>query len=470
MPRTTIGDPGSSAVIATRPIAAQWRTMRRSRKIWLFILAGTLGAFAGMAGLDGPTTSTNALYGAGIAITALLVLIGLFVAPSALLVTVIVGVTTAALAPLGALYTLMAGSEPDMVGGAVALFVAYGLGVWFLARHGHGRTWVSIAVLSASLLFPGLVLVALWPDLGLNAARLALLLAVFVRSGVIPWLLAAGGLLVDRIAHRDTDTALERTVKFHGGAAADVSAKAAAKRAAYGEHASVGVLNGLSNEFKVLHDVTVKPGRAARLTGADLVVAPHVVIGPTGLWVLASVTATSPMVDTTAVTGTLTIPGVDVPVVVAKLLTARAAVAAALHVPVRDAQIAVLVHGSDCVRSRFAVIDRGNGTQPCDVEVVAAGDAVALVDHPLRFWSRVTVRQVSRRAVLKLTPAHHQVSRSVKRKKNAEVVVPVRERRVAIRPLDQDGRISSDLPFPQDSGTGGGGVGFGSQPQLFDND
>lgn len=379
----TFGQPGGSASVARRARVARWADVSWSARLNIIGLTAAVGALLGY--LAGHTIGA-ALAGAAVALALGALVLVIMTAPGALAATVALFLAVTALPFLGAAYTGIASGSPDPVGGAVALFTSLAVAVWLVHRWGHGRLWVSVTLLSASLLGSTL-LVAAFPGLGLNAARIGLALVVAWRCDFFGWLWNWAVASFESLRSRDPQDVVDESVVDPQNVAT------AWKRRATAERLSADVLAGASPAVTVFHDVHVK-GMAGSVG--------HVVVGPGGVRLIASVLATGPVVATA--NGSVEVPGVDLGAAAWSLTETLAPIAKALKVHPRDIELIIAVHGSSMETVRLAVLDtRAAGSLIAgNVTVVDNEHLLAAVDAGWALWGSTRVRQVSARARVKL--------------------------------------------------------------------
>lgn len=413
------GRAGGAASAAQRPFTRWWRaTSWAGRLMWLLVLASAAGVVgvATSGGLDGFVLG----FSAGAA--AVLILSSLLLVPG-IVATVTVVLATIAVLPFMAWgYASASGLTTDIASAAVSLFVAYALAMFVVLRFGRGRTWVSASWVSVGLLIPGVPLLFAVPELGLNAARLSLALVVILRCGFAGWILAACGWAWDRLRYgRDEE-------KWSNKASIDpADVSAAWQRTAQAQKQVGQALEQLPAGYAVFHDVRVRKSQWS---------VEHVVVGPTGVSVVASVQALGDLIID-PVAG-VQVPGADLGATSWGLYNAAEPVRKALGVHPRDIHFFIVVHGTDMTRMRFGVVDASVGPDPLTEAVaVPVKDLVTQIQAEFTWWSEVKVRQVLRRARMRFGSAALPVSS------------PRHVDRVHVSPVDLDGNLT--VPAPEDS-------------------
>lgn len=383
------GQPGSSSSIAYKTQLFRFTSMGWKTKLAILTGIGALGAIIG-TGATG--TPQGALAGSGIAIGVALFTAVVILAPSALLLVSIVFLTITVLPVFGGIYTYAASGYSDYAGGAVALFVFYMISLWVSVRWGRGKAWVSAAALSLSIITLGMLILWINPGLGLNAARLAMLGVVAVRLGIISWTYNAVALAYDKMFRKqDFDSIMDET------AANPDSVAVAWKRRAYAEKQTASALATLPEGYEVFHDVSIPK--------TDMTLG-HLIIGPTGVVMVASVTATGVIYQDK--TEGLVIPGVEMNRVAWSLSLMREPLAKKLQVNPKDIMAMIVVHGSSLPERSmsFGLYGGEKLNRPLTMVKLVEPDSLASdISRGFSLWSGVKVRQVSRRAKLKLNPA-----------------------------------------------------------------
>ena len=406
---------GSAEATARVQIAGYW--YRAPLYARLLVVAGVvaLGAFFGALAGYSPVTS-------GMVTLGILFAAGAFLLTPQLTATIIVVLLTSPLfIPLGTIYTLRSAPPTgDTVGGAIALSVAYAVGIWVAARWSRGRVWVTAAFMTAALLFLAPMLVVIFPDLGLNAARISLAVVLLLRCGGVAWIVGVIGLAVSRVRNHSH---LDDAEGYAGADPEDVSSTW--KRRAAVEKETAQMLSGLPREFRVFHDVL--PPRGSERIG-------HLVIGPSGVIVVASVHAIGPLQEATAMG--LQIPGVDLDTVIGGLLANKPLVARALKVHPRDVSLMVVVQSKEIVmdkRMRVAVHNASAPGKAADtISLVPAAELFDEIVTPFVIWSGAKSQQTIRRAQMKMRPSVLPVIRATSEDAG---------KRFSVSKVDQDGNL-----------------------------
>ena len=379
---------GSADVTARLQLVSWW--YRLPLYFRLLAVIGIIVAGAGIGYTTGYSPVIFALWTAAITLTA-----GAFIlAPQAGALFLVTILTAPLLLPLGYAYTV--GENPqdaDPVGGAIALGVAYGIGLWIAVRWSRGRAWVTATFMTAAILFLGPLLLFVFPPLGLNAARIAVATVLLLRCGGAAWLVGVVGLFWSRLRNRSH---LEDAEGYAAADPGDISA--AWRRRAAVEKETATILANMPKPFRVFHDVTTPRGH--NRIG-------HLVIGPSGITLVASVHAIGPVQEATK-TG-LVVPGVELDSVVAGLVASKPQVAKALKCHPRDVSLLIVVHGKDaCLDSRIRVAVHhaaAPGKALENVSLVPSDELINEIVSPFSTWSSVKIQQTIRRAQMKLRPS-----------------------------------------------------------------
>lgn len=390
-----IGVPGGSARAAYRTQRALLQRMSwRSRLAWLVGIS-LIGAAIAAA------TDRSPLIGAALAGSVTLAAVAIVTVPQTLqIMGVLAGYTLLAF-PFGAVFVsfaLEAGETADFYAGGVSLLVASFIATWVSVKFSRGRVWVTLAVSLFASLVGGLTLLAVWPGLGLNAPRLALAAALLVRCGGWAWTVNAVGVAVDSMRgkpHPGVEAERVATPEDQKELSAWLKREDAEKRTAT-------ALDKLPASTTVFHDVTVKRSPVAL---------PHLVIGPTGVFLLASVATKGPITETAR--DGVRIPGIPLGSLTASLLQQRRLVAKTLRLKETDLEVLIVVHPDSekadvdpTTRRTLAVFDQSSGALPAaSITIVGADTVLACVNSGIEIWPDITVRGLVRRGRLKLTQA-----------------------------------------------------------------
>lgn len=380
------GRPGGSARAAYRSQRARLARMTlRSRLLTLIYLTAT-GA------LISATSGHGILPGAAIAAGAALLTAALLATPDLVRVTVVLVGYAPFLFPMGAFYTAAAlgtGSlrSGDAVGGAAALTVLAVAATWLSVRYSRGHVWVTLLAALASTILIAPLLVLLVPGVGLNAARLTVAVVLLARCGGWAWLTGAVGLLIDRSPEPEP----------HPASSADMTEVSAWTLRADAEQATAALLDELSSDAHVFHDVHVP--KVPEALG-------HLVLAPSGGFLIASVASPGPLTEDRD--HGLQLPGVPLDQVTGTLMRQRSALAKTLHRDQRDFALLIAIHSEQVsdARRTVAVFDAADTSLPAgQVTVLSADRLLTEISTGFSAWSEVTLRQVHRRARMRLRPA-----------------------------------------------------------------
>lgn len=419
-----IGVPGGSARAAYRTQRALLQRMSwRSRLSWLLAIC-VLGAGAAAA------TGRSPLIGAVLAGSVTLAAVAVITVPQTLQILAVLAVYTAFAFPVGAVF-IAASAQPgqtvDLYGGGVALMVAAFIATWASVKYSRGRAWVTLAVALGASVLGGLLLVAVVPSLGVNAARIALVAVLLVRCGGWAWAVNAAGLAWDALRHRPA----AGVEKERPATSEDQKSLSEWLRREDAEKRTARLLADLPAGSTVFHDVTIKRSPVAL---------PHLVIGPTGVFLLASVVTAGPISETAR--DGVQIPGIPLGSLTASLLQQRRLVARTLRVKDTDLEVFIVVHPEGpeadvdpATRRTLAVFDQSSGSLPTASVIVVGADTVAsALNSGIAIWPDLTVRGLVRRARLKLTQALAPMP-----------IVIQHPDKVSVAAVDEDGRIMTAL-------------------------
>lgn len=387
---------GSADVTARLQLVSWWYRLPVSFRFLGLAVSVGLGAGAGYVVGYSPLTS-------GLVVAAVLLVSGAFLlAPQFGLLALVTLLTAPLLVPLGYAYTIPTVPGGDPVGGAIALAVLYGIGLWIAVRWSRGRAWVTATLMTVSLLLLGPLFLFVFPPLGLNSARIAVALVLLLRCGGAAWIIGLFGLLLSRLRNRSH---LEDADGYAGADPGDISA--AWRRRAAVEKETAAMLADVAKPYKVFHDVM--PPRGGERVG-------HLLIGPTGVTLIASVHAIGPVQEATK--SGLIIPGVDLDSVISSLIFSKPQMARALKVHPRDISLMIVVHGKDaCMADRIRVAIHNSSAPGKALENVTLVPGETLLSEtvtPFSSWSSVKVQQTIRRAQMKLRPSVLPMTRQSK--------------------------------------------------------
>lgn len=349
----------------------------RSRAVLFLILVATGTIVAGALGEPLWT-------GAGIAAGAGFVCVAILTVPNAIAVGTILLFYFILVVPLGAFFVSapfgeQAVAAPDIVGGTVGLSLSVAFAVWVGVRWGRGRAWFTVLLLVASTILLGIPLVMAYPALGLNAARLSLIVVLLWRCGGFYWALGAAGIVVDRLRKRGRVTTRPATVD---------DMKAIRRWYARGstEHEVFTILRRIPNVcswFRV------------RLPNAPGPVS-SVAITRSGMILVECVEANGPISETPH--EGVQVPGVKIGEVAAALFGQRHELVRALKCSTKDTEMIVIVGGAEKgTRTRLGV-HKGSHPIPVATVLLISPD---MLDGEIRqrrpVWGKLTRKMAHRR-------------------------------------------------------------------------
>lgn len=383
----TFGTPGGFSRGMTRYGRLQWAAASWRTRVML--AAAAVAVFTiGAAG-----AGFHPLAGAAVGVAFVTVTVLALQVPEALKFTAAAVVPLPFLPLVAGLYAAAAAEAQglgtlDLAGAGLSLLVSYLVALWVAGRWSRGRVWVTVLAVAGSTIVPGLLLVQVFPWAGLNAARVAMAAVLVLRCGGWQWLAGATGLAWDWVRARLGKTPDEGFAPE--GRAARRNVLGAWGKRAEAERATAEVLAGLDDGFTVFHDLKVKG--AWRPIG-------HVVVGPGGGFLLASVEADGPVAEDAA--AGVTIPGVPLAEVAAELLAGRAALAKVARVPEQDLPMLVVVHGDtggvEVERRRLDVYGAADPFPAGSLMLLPPSQVVGEVAPGFVVWGRMRCAQVVRR-------------------------------------------------------------------------
>ncbi len=340
--------------------------------------AAVLSTFAMLGTVIGVVAGAPVLLAVALSVGAVAVIAVGLAAPDALLVTAVSLVFLTVMAPLAVTYESGFFTVPaDTQSAIVSLFFSYLIALTVGVRWSRGQRWITTALVAGSTFLPGLLLLIAVPSLGLNAARISMALVLVLRCGGWAWLSGSVGLLVDAVKNRGReDEGVERVAT-----PTDSERMRAWSRRAGAEQATAQLLASLDEDYVSFHDVEI-PGSTGAVS--------HIVVGPGGGFVLASLDADSLSQEPL---------GVSVDVLrntTAGLLAHRAPVARAMKVAATDVQLVVVVHGGDTQRKAFALYRNGNHAPDAQALVVSADNLLAEVAPGYVLWGGMKASRVIR--------------------------------------------------------------------------
>lgn len=383
------GRPGISARATYRTRRARYAQMSWSSRLIAFaafsvtgLALGLAGHYPWWAGLAG---------GAGLA----LVLAALLAAPSAL----ILGLVLIAYVPVALSTSAVYAAAPvadhqiyavDAFGAFTSLLFAAAIATWVSVRFSRGRPWVTLALALGSTTVVGYILVLTFPALGLYAAYASIAAVLVFRCGGWAWLSGVAGLGIARLRSSGA-----RDV------AADSDALSAWLRKAEAEQATAAALDSLDSNHALFHDMKIgkHPNPLA-----------HLVIGPAGVFLIASVSTSGPITETAS--QGVQVPGVPLGVLTSTLLEQRRIVARTLKMKESDLALMIVVHADGDaalpgnMRRNLAVFGRTDGELPsAHVRLVTIDSVVPEIDTGFEVLSKLARSSASRRANMRFKPA-----------------------------------------------------------------
>ena len=312
------GRPGSSAN-TNNALRQAYTNLSWRAKSAIFVVGSILGALSSLA------IGINPLLGGALIAGIILFLSSLFLNKGTWATLIILAVYAFASIPLGGIMIapISQAQLTYAVEAGVSLFTAALLVGWLSLRYGRIAPWkiLALALTSSSLI--GIVFGLLIPGSGINAARITMLLAVAYGAGVFDWVISGVQILKDKL------NKVDRSVENSPLVLSDTQIKKILSKAEQTTAASLSEY--LNEDYAIFHDIITK-----RSTSTIA----HMVIGPSGITILASVAPSGQILET-ANKG-LEIPGVDVGAIASNLLTQRSDVAEVLKIRKDDIKLVVV--------------------------------------------------------------------------------------------------------------------------------
>lgn len=435
----SVGRPGGSARSAYRLQRARFAQMPwGARLLVLALVTAAGGVLALVAGF-------NPLIGAALAAGATAAIAALLVAPDLLAVLLaFFGFTTFAL-PLGALYagaTLSWQNSPavgigDVLGYACLLVAAALACIPVAVRFSRGAAWLTLVLAYAAVPLVGVPLLLALPWMGLFAAYVSMVAVLLFRCGGWTWISGSVVVAVGRLADLWSRVRQGHPARDARPATGDdVKMVSAWLVRADAEKQTADLLDeGLPAGFTVFHDLRVK-GDPSSLG--------HLVVGPSGGFLIASVSSDGAMSEDPQ--QGLVLPGIPLDRVAGTLLDQRRLVARRLRCMERDLGLLIVVHGDQSrgERRSIAVFDPRDVAVPLG-QVILVGEEGLLseVNPGYGLWGRLKVAQVAHRARMRLSSA---LAPAPVRATDTPSPIPL------LSPVDEDGNAtliaSSAVPIP----------------------
>lgn len=418
----TFGRPGTSSTAAYRTQRARFQSLSWKTRLMLLgagIVAGSISAAA---------ANMDPFLGASVAAGLILALTAVFVAPQSIYIVAVLTLFIPVSWGAGALLESQAlnGQLGDPAGAAANLFVAALFATWISVRFSRGKPWVTLALSLASTMTLAMGLVYIFPSLGLTAAYISMIAVLALRCGGWAWLSGVVGLAVDEIRGATRTPKAIATDNLD-----DRATKSALLLRAKAEQSTATVLESLDSDHSVFHDVRVRKAHMPL---------PHLVIGPAGVFVLASI-STRGSISENARDG-VNISGVNLGEVAASLIQHQLLVAKMLKMRDRDIASVIVVHAdrdgavAEGTRRTLAIFDAYSGELPTAQVVLVSADMLSVEINPgIATWGTISRKNAVRRARMFALPASGS---------NSDVQV---HETVRISSVDLDGRTTAPEPM-----------------------
>lgn len=385
------GRPGSSAN-SNNALKQMYDNLSFGKKAIIFAAGTILGALSSLA------VGISPLLGGALIAGLILFLASLFFNRGTWATILILATYAIISVPLGG-FMLASASQAQLVyavEAGVSLFTAALLVGWLSLRYGKMAPWKIMGIAFVSSSITGLAAAQFSGEISLNVARITMLLAVAYGCGVFDWAITGVKVLVNKIKKSDDSDYTNPLILSDSDAKKVLSSSERKTAAALSEM--------LDENYTVFHDVSVKNSGTI----------PHVVIGPAGVFVLASVGVTSEIVETAS--AGLIVPGVDIGSVSKNLVSQRALVASALKVRLEEVSLGLVVHaarGSEIkdLSKSFAAFDRPEAKSPAaTINMVSIDMLEYLVAPGMAIISPSTVSILEHKAQSVFQPSIKRVS------------------------------------------------------------
>lgn len=410
---TVIGTPGASSRNASSKIRQGFTRLSWKARIGLALFGSIAGLVTALA------LGFNPLSGIALLAAFALFVSGLFVAPAIWSVISVLALYSVVAIPFaGILVSRAAGGRVDLsvaIEASLSLMTAALLVSWFAMRFSRSAPWKSLALALVSASAVGFAVSFMVPSASFNAMFISMALVTAYRCGGKDLAEGAFTWVADKVRPGEEDEFFE-----------EVSEVSPRESRVSAEKRTADALTEMNTDTLVFHDVVA--GKSSAIA--------HVVISTTGVSIISSVVAKAHLTET-AQRG-LTIPGVDLSAQVAAILEQRNALAKTLKMRPEAIHLVIAVHGGgfilENVAKSFAVYSAESAKRKLtDIHVTSADEIMSVVDTGLDMWNPIERRAITRRARIKLTPAH--LSKNLNEPSNEEEFL------MAL--IDDDGRESS---------------------------
>ncbi len=356
------GRPGSSAN-SNNALKQMYDNLSWGKKTIIFVVGSILGALSSLA------IGINPLLGGALIAGLILFLASLFFNRGTWATILILAAYAIISVPLGGIM-LASVSQAQLVfavEAGVSLFTAALLAGWLSLRYGKMAPWKILAIAFVSSSAVGLAVAQFSGANSINAARITMLLAVAYGCGVFSWITTGVKVIVNKFK-KSNDSSYSNPLELSASDYKKVLSSSERKTA----HKLAEVLD---ENYTVFHDVSVKESGAI----------PHVVVGPAGVFVLASIGVTGEILETAS--AGLIVPGVDIAQVASNLVSQRSVVAKALKIRIDEVSLGIVVHGAreskiENLSKSFAAFDRLDAKSPSATISLVSSDMVEYLVAP----------------------------------------------------------------------------------------
>jgi hypothetical protein len=401
------GRPGSSAN-SNNALRQVYNNLSWGKKAAIFAVGSVLGALSSLA------IGINPLLGGALIAGIILFLSSLFLNKGTWASLIILAAYAFVSIPLGGIIIAPI-SEAQLVyavEAGVSLFTAALLAGWLSLRYGRMAPWkiLGLALPISSVL--GIVAGLLLPGSGINVARVSMFLVVAYGCGVLDWFVSGFQMLKDKFK-KTSDEGYSNPLVLSANEQKKILSAAEQKTAAT-------LSESLNSDYTVFHDVVTKQSKSTIA---------HMVVGPAGLFLVASVAPTGKIVETSS-TG-LSIPGVEIGKVASNLVEQRGDIAKALKIRTEDVKLVVVAQdvklGVEGLSRSFAAFESVFAKIPTVNITLVSNDMLAYEVAPgIDLISPATRNVLVHRAQSVLKPSSKRLST---------------ESTMSVAAIDQDGKI-----------------------------
>lgn len=386
-----LGNPGMSSRAIYRNQKAKFLNLPLWKKIVfisLFSLAGFVVAFL---------IEENLFNGLLIGTVAGLIVAILFLVPDIFIIAPIVVFFTGITYPIVYSYLLAPSqgtiqpTNEQMGWNLFFMLTAVLASTWISVQYSKGKAWVTLLLTLSSTFTVGYLLLTFFPSLGIYNAFISMALMLFLRCGFLSWV---QGLFIIGLSKT-----VNPNMKINSSEEQRILGNWV--KQAENEKKIASILDGLNNTYTIFHDMT--------LTRKETPVQ-HLIIGPTGVFILSSVNSTGYITENKA--QGVQIPGTDINTVAATLLKQRKTLSKKLKTKEENIQILLTVIPSNTkyeeknLRKTLAVFKPTDGAIPSDYLTIISEDQILKeIDNGFALINKVNQTMITQRAKIVLRPS-----------------------------------------------------------------